>query len=682
MAVLHRPAYDPRWRVRLVRGEAVFFTSERDCDVLSGQAFQRIAPLINGRRTADEIVSALPGRSVEKMATAYYALHELTRRGCIQEAEQAKRGIRAGEAKRSLRRLVGNSVRIVLTTDYLHPRLARVNRSALRRGRAWMPAKIVGREIWAGPVFLPGETGCWSCLAHRLRVMRPIDVFVARRARKSTVLAEPARVSRRELRAFVKKVRAAPGVLRDAVLTFDLDSHSVQRHPVVRRPQCPDCGDAGLYARQIASFQSPRPRKSLVTPTTAALVSHVSGLTAEIVPTRGDFPRGIHSYGAGPSWAAPPTSLTMVRMALQIRSAGTARTRAEAGRSALGEVVERYSASAQGDEPVVRSSLARLGPRAIHPNTCMLFSEAQYDASREWNARSDAMCGVPARFDADAVIDWTPLWSLMAREHRFLPTTLLYHGARRPGCSMCSADSSGTAAGRTHADAIVGAFLELVERDSIALWWYNRVSRSRLALDTLDDSHCTRLARALWRSGREAWILDITSDLGVPTYAAVSRRRDSKTEEILMGFGAHFDPERAARHAMHEMAQTIPSTNALTRERNAPTPLFAEWIRSASLEAHTFLAGNGASAAARRFPVEGDELTTCVRIAQHAKLELLVLDQTRPDIGVPVTRVVVPGLRPATARLAPGRLYEIPVRMGWRPNAIAESELNPVPFFL
>ena len=59
-------------------------------------------------------------------------------------------------------------------------------------------------------------------------------------------------------------------------------------------------------------------------------------------------------------------------------------------------------------------------------------------------------------------------------------------------------------------------------------------------------------------------------------------------------------------------------------------------------------------------------------------LDFLVLDQTRPDIGVPVVRVIVPGLRHFYRRFAPGRLYDVPVKLGWRDRPLRESELNPL----
>lgn len=72
------------------------------------------------------------------------------------------------------------------------------------------------------------------------------------------------------------------------------------------------------------------------------------------------------------------------------------------------------------------------------------------------------------------------------------------------------------------------------------------------------------------------------------------------------------------------------------------------------------------------------QVSACVDIAKRAGLDFLVLDQTRPDIEVPVVRVIVPGLRHFYRRFAPGRLYDIPVKLGWREQPIAEDELNPI----
>jgi ribosomal protein S12 methylthiotransferase accessory factor len=67
-----------------------------------------------------------------------------------------------------------------------------------------------------------------------------------------------------------------------------------------------------------------------------------------------------------------------------------------------------------------------------------------------------------------------------------------------------------------------------------------------------------------------------------------------------------------------------------------------------------------------------------VNLVKREGLDFLVLDQTRPDIEVPVARVIVPGLRHFYRRFAPGRLYDVPVKLGWIDRPVPESNLNPL----
>jgi ribosomal protein S12 methylthiotransferase accessory factor YcaO len=56
-----------------------------------------------------------------------------------------------------------------------------------------------------------------------------------------------------------------------------------------------------------------------------------------------------------------------------------------------------------------------------------------------------------------------------------------------------------------------------------------------------------------------------------------------------------------------------------------------------------------------------------------------VVNLTRNGIDVPIVRAFVPGLRPAWARFAPGRLFDVPLRLGWASNRPSMAALNRVP---
>lgn len=110
------------------------------------------------------------------------------------------------------------------------------------------------------------------------------------------------------------------------------------------------------------------------------------------------------------------------------------------------------------------------------------------------------------------------------------------------------------------------------------------------------------------------------------------------------------------------------------------------WWQNAKLADHPYLtpASNAAQRRKSDYSISDtadvrDDVEQCRALVEAKEMDFLVLDQTRPDIGMPVARVVVPGMRHFWERFAPGRLYDVPVEMGWRDCPIAEADLNPVP---
>jgi thiazole/oxazole-forming peptide maturase SagD family component len=166
---------------------------------------------------------------------------------------------------------------------------------------------------------------------------------------------------------------------------------------------------------------------------------------------------------------------------------------------------------------------------------------------------------VPEPFDEDAAIEWSPVWSLSEGRFKYLPTELLYPGYPTPegGRRYCYADSSGGSSGNTLEEAILQGFFELVERDAVAIWWYNRIRRPALDLDSFDEPFIQELRRQYVALGRDLWVLDLTADLPIPTFAAISRRVEGPGEDLVHGFGAHIDPRVAVLRALTEVGQWL-----------------------------------------------------------------------------------------------------------------------------
>jgi ribosomal protein S12 methylthiotransferase accessory factor len=492
---------------------------------------------------------------------------------------------------------------------------------------------------------------------------------------------------------------------QESVCTLDTLTLRTRHHVVRRRPQCPECGDPGAVAARVLRPVVPQSRPKAayeggdraLTPQQMLrryghLVSPLTGIVSELrQDTR--LPEELNCFVSAKNAAMEAHSLRGLRGGLRSHSGGKGVTALEAEVGALCEAAERFCSTRQGDEPTIRDTFAGLGRQAVHPNACQLFADRQFRDRKRWNARHSAFHQVCAPFRTDVPVDWTPAWSLTAGEHRLLPTSMLYYGPGPGGCPNGPwADSNGNAAGSSPEDAIVQGFLEVVERDAVALWWYNRTRHPAVCLDSFDEPWLDRARRAYGRMHREVWVLDVTSDLGIPVMAAVSRRTDKPAEDIVLGFGAHFDPRIALRRALTEMCQLLPAVAAVTSDGAGyavrdPEPM--SWWRGATVENQPYLLPDpaeqprspGSFAFTPRFDLRQDIEAAEAIVRAHA-MELIVLDQTRPDVEIPVVKVIVPGLRHFWTRFAPGRLFDIPVQLGRRDIPTRYEDLNPVPLFV
>ena len=192
--------------------------------------------------------------------------------------------------------------------------------------------------------------------------------------------------------------------------------------------------------------------------------------------------------------------------------------------------------------------------------------------------------------------------------------------------------------------------------------------------------------------GREVWVLDVTADLGVPAMAAASRWTAGRSEGIMFGFGAHLDPRVAVKRALSELNQLVPSMARVGPEGTFACehdPDAAAWLRTATVAGQPWLTPDPdvpARGPADYSYVPGPDLAEDVRLIrsriEEQGMEMLVLDQTRPDIGLPVVKVIVPGMRHFWTRYAPGRLFDVPVRLGRLAEPTPYGRLNPLPLFL
>jgi ribosomal protein S12 methylthiotransferase accessory factor len=611
------------------------------------------------------------------------------------ELDVALRGLGVRIVKRS------PDLTVTLVSDYLHERLGELNRQHLSDHAPWILAQPSGIFPLVGPVFNPGESACWTCVADRLQRNREVKALLDREQARCVAVSPLARQTFGQSGIQLAAVEIAKAIatdfrteLRDHIISLDLLGSTTVKHYVAHRPQCPSCGRKTLRdpRRAPVPIELGAGGKLVMTSggyrtippsaTVARFRKHVSPLTgvvSRLERIEADLPLNTNFY-ATHNFSAPARTVNELRAGLSGGgSFGKGSTAEQGEASALMEAIERYSGIFQGDEiRVTRRFTDFASGDAIHPNDILLFSDAQL-LDQASTTDADEAPPAPALFDRSAKIEWSPVWSLRDQRFKYVPTSLLYFFYRGPGAML--ADSNGCAAGNTLEEAIVQGFLELVERDAYAIWWYNRLQRPEVDLGQLDDSYVRDLRRRLAETGRRLWVLDVTSDMGIPSFVTILHWIHDSKENIEFGSGSHFDSRIALLRALTELNQflSIGLMGGGMGEKSSldgSTPL--------RLRDHPFLSPSDTPAVRPAFGSRfGDldargQVGACMRLVEREGLDLLVLDQTRPDIKVPVVRVIVPGLRHFYRRFAPGRLYDVPVKVGWRDRPLSEDELNPV----
>jgi ribosomal protein S12 methylthiotransferase accessory factor len=411
--------------------------------------------------------------------------------------------------------------------------------------------------------------------------------------------------------------------------------------------------------------------------TRAALERHVSELTGTVRGVGRAAGIGIiHVFSADYNGPLGTTANQFSMEGDPAGSAGKGITEDQAWCSCVAEALERQSAHYRGDEPVVRASWAEMRARAVHPDALTLFSRRQYATRKTWNHSQLPANEVPVPFDKNEAVDWCAAWSLITGSVRYLPAAYAFMGYRR--AAWCWGDSNGCASGNTIEEAILQGFLELVERDAVAIWWYNRLRRPGVDLESFENPAFAVLRADLKALGRTLHILDVTSDLHIPCMVAVSLKEDGSG--IVLGFGAHLDAGIAALRAITELKQLLPHPD-WPHARDGDK----EWMEQVAIADQPCVLPDGnALKSVRDFASLAqadlrDDIQHCAAIVAGRGMEMLVLNLTRPEIAFPVVRVTVPGLRHFRPRFAPGRLYQVPVEMGWLPAPLSEDQLNPVP---
>lgn len=288
----------------------------------------------------------------------------------------------------------------------------------------------------------------------------------------------------------------------------------------------------------------------------------------------------------------------------------------------------------------------------------------------------------PSLFHRDRALLWAEGFDLVNDESVWVPHELVHtiYTVDKMACpGNFAASSNGLASGNHLLEAISHGICEVIERDATTLWYLRPAPEQegrRIDLDTVDDPGCREVLDKYERAGIAVGVWDATTDVGLASFECSIVDREPQGPFDLYsagGSGCHPAREVALLRALTEAAQSRTSCISGSRDDLFRTM----YERASNPEPLEVLRGRlAADTAHRNFhdvptfegeTLEHDLAWEIERLKAVGVERVIVVDLTKPEFGIPVARVIVPGLeargvvpncqygRRARARMEPAR---------------------------
>ena len=336
---------------------------------------------------------------------------------------------------------------------------------------------------------------------------------------------------------------------------------------------------------------------------------------------------------------------------------GVGLTLQEAFQGCIGEGIEYLSQLQTAADlllkPGVDDWAGKLGPKALELVAAVTERRMQPERALSWCRATRLADGGEVWLPADVCLRRPPA------QRDFAPPSPL---------------SIGSAAGPSRDAAALHGLLELIERDAASLWWRGgQLARSipvrHEAVTAAED--LLRQLRHGASMPRRTWLLDITTDIGVPCVAAVSCRVDGSG--FAFGLAARPALEAAVRSAILEMCQfeladAVVMAKRSERGDDALNAQDRTHLQRASINADQCRLLQPVAEYAAHLPLRATEASVIfeliVQRLEKLGIETFCLDLTRQRFAVPVVRMIAPGLQLEPSEIVTARLQDVIARTG------------------
>lgn len=401
----------------------------------------------------------------------------------------------------------------------------------------------------------------------------------------------------------------------------------------------------------------------------------------------------------------PPFADVSVNLPLFEGDEGTAgRTNSYAASelTAILEGLERYCGlEPRGKRTVVYDSYKNVKDQALNPQSVGVHEKEQYQRT-----------GFPfEKFDPDRPMNWVWGYSFLIERPILVPELLAYYSLGCGSRGFVYETSNGCALGGSLEEAIFYGIMEVVERDSFLMTWYAKLSLPRIDPYSAEDEELKLMVERMGTvGGYDLYLYNSTMEHGLPSIVALAKNRKEKGLNLICAAGAHLDPVRAVKTAVHELAGMMLT---LDEKLEANKEEYGRMLQDSSLvqqmddhgmlyglpqaeERLDFLLNNNSPIKAfnEEFKWKSnhadltEDLQDILQALRSVNLDVIVVDQTTSELkqnGLHCVKVLIPGMVPMTfghhLKRVSGleRILRVPMELGYTTEPLTYEKLNPLP---
>jgi len=355
----------------------------------------------------------------------------------------------------------------------------------------------------------------------------------------------------------------------------------------------------------------------------------------------------------------------------------------------LGEAIERYSLTTNNNVNLIYKNFNELnsdGKFLINPQNISQLDD-----------------GIASRDILSTKLHWMKGKSLMSNNEILVPAQLIYvpytYSNSEPYLQIPI--STGAAAGTSLVSAIYRGICEVIERDSFMIHYLNKIHSPLIDMQDLakKDKDINKIMAILNRYKLELFILDITTDLGMPSFTAIILDKTGLGPAVSVGLKSGFNIKQNIIGAIEEslMTRSWIRDKFIYMEPNYKREKIIRtiedrahfWFNIRSIKYLDFWLKNNNVKKINKNSLKQfkNEYQFTTKLLKDKKIEAIYIDITNKKIkkyNFVVVKVIIPQLQPLYLDerypyLKNKRLYEVPVEMGVFKKAKTISQLNKIP---